>query len=123
MSSSAYESREIRNFSQKVRAARLEASLTQGDLASGLGVTVQEISRWENAHSFPGFSNLLELSRILERELVWFFEEETACVQDARRETSSVTPLYADSLAKTLDSLSSAADEIARLARSLREAN
>lgn len=39
---------------EKLKAARLAAGLTQGQLAELVGVQQRDISRWENGHREPG---------------------------------------------------------------------
>lgn len=52
-------------FGQRLKILRKEASLTQGDLAEQLMVTVQTVSKWECDTSMPDISQLIPLSAIL----------------------------------------------------------
>ena len=52
-------------FGQRLKILRKEASLTQGDLAEQLMVTVQTVSKWECDTSMPDISQLIPLSALL----------------------------------------------------------
>ncbi len=52
-------------FGQRLKILRKEASLTQGDLAEQLMVTVQTVSKWECDTSMPDISQLIPLSSLL----------------------------------------------------------
>lgn len=49
----------------KIKAARVAAGLSQAQLASDMGVTVQAISQWETGKSTPSSNRLLSLAGIL----------------------------------------------------------
>ncbi|PAU67254.1 DNA-binding protein [Bifidobacterium criceti] len=49
----------------KIRAARLEAGLTQDEMAGKLFVSRQAITKWENGKGVPDIGNLRRLARLL----------------------------------------------------------
>lgn len=51
-------------FSQNLRRLRLEKNLTQEQLASILGVSVQSVSRWECGNTLPDVMLLPEIARL-----------------------------------------------------------
>ena len=51
---------------EKLRAARLAAGLTQGQLAEKVGCQQRDISRWENGQREPMANTLKKLALALE---------------------------------------------------------
>ena len=47
---------------EKIKAARLNAGLTQEKAADELGVTRQTISNWENGRSYPDIVSVVKMS-------------------------------------------------------------
>lgn len=54
---------------ERISALRKEQGISQGELAVGLGVSRQAISKWENDQTSPDTLNLIRLARILDTEL------------------------------------------------------
>ena len=52
-------------FPQRLRAARLERGLTQGDLAGKAGMPPASISHFESGTRKPSFANLRRLAQVL----------------------------------------------------------
>lgn len=52
------------DISEKIKQARMSASLTQEDVAEKLGVSRQTISSWENGKSYPDVTSLFTLSDV-----------------------------------------------------------
>lgn len=50
---------------EKLKAARLAAGLTQGQLAEQVGVQQRDISRWENGHREPGVLIVKKMAQAL----------------------------------------------------------
>lgn len=55
----------IKDFGEKLTAARKEQGLTQEQLAARLGVTPQAVSKWERGNGYPDLELLFYLSEIL----------------------------------------------------------
>jgi len=59
----------------RIRQARLERGLSQGDLESRTGLLRCYLSRVENGHTEPSLQTLARLAAALEMPLVGFFDE------------------------------------------------
>lgn len=60
---------------ERIRQARLERGLSQGDLESRTGLLRCYLSRVENGHTEPSLQTLVRLATALDMPLVAFFEE------------------------------------------------
>ena len=60
---------------EKLTQARKAARLTQADVAAGLDVSQQAVSRWESGQSKPSTEKLLELAKIYDVSLDWLCNE------------------------------------------------
>ena len=56
---------------EKLTQARKAARLTQADVAAGLDVSRQAVSRWESGQSKPSTEKLLALAKIYDVSLDW----------------------------------------------------
>lgn len=63
-------------FGQKLKKLRIEANITQKDLADELHVTFQTISKWESDINEPDFSTLKAIAKVFQRPIEYFFDEE-----------------------------------------------
>lgn len=54
---------------KEIRTARLNQKLTQKELSKLLGVSVLNVSRWENDRHFPESKNLIRLMQVLKLRL------------------------------------------------------
>lgn len=61
---------------RKVRQARQEKAMSQQELGNGVGVTFQQIQKYERGYNRIGSSRLWEFSQILGKPVNWFFETE-----------------------------------------------
>ncbi len=59
---------------QRLRQGRRELGLTQEALAALLGVTFQQIQKYEAGHSRMSAGRLLEIAQALGRPVGWFYE-------------------------------------------------
>ena len=59
---------------QRLRQGRRELGLTQEALAALLGVTFQQIQKYEAGHSRMSAGRLLEIAQALSRPIGWFYE-------------------------------------------------
>lgn len=77
-SSPAHEARKPndadRFVGQRLRQGRRELGLTQEGLAALLGVTFQQIQKYEAGHSRMSAGRLLEIALALNRPVGWFYE-------------------------------------------------
>jgi transcriptional regulator with XRE-family HTH domain len=59
----------------RVRQQRLLLGMTQSDLAEGLGLTFQQVQKYERGTNRIGSSRLFDLSRVLDVPIGFFFDE------------------------------------------------
>jgi len=57
---------------EKIRAARMEAGLSQGDLAEKVGCTKRSISYWETTSRQPDFNLLAKIAEATGKTLDYF---------------------------------------------------
>lgn len=62
-----------KRIGRNLRKMRLEASVSQEKLAEGLGITFQQVQKYESGANRVAASRLYEISRILNRPLDAFF--------------------------------------------------
>ena len=60
---------------QKMRARRLQLGLSQEDLANGLGITFQQVQKYEKGHNRMGAGRLHRVSQILDVPIQYFFDD------------------------------------------------
>jgi transcriptional regulator with XRE-family HTH domain len=59
----------------RVRARRLALGLTQGELGHDLGLSAQQVQKYENGANRVSASKLYEIARRLETTIDWFFND------------------------------------------------
>ncbi|WP_421699749.1 helix-turn-helix domain-containing protein [Ancylobacter sp.] len=59
----------------RLRLARVEAGLSQSELGSAVGVTFQQVQKYERALNRVTASSLLRMARVLNRDIGYFFTE------------------------------------------------
>ena len=72
---------------ERITKLRKECGLSQGQLASLIGVTRQAISKWENDQSAPDTLNLIRLAEVFERDI------EYLATGQERADMSSMEPI------------------------------
>ena len=63
----------------RIRAARLAAGLSQARLGHELGVTFQQVQKYEKGSNRVGASRLSDAAKILSVPVSFFFEDDAAC--------------------------------------------
>lgn len=63
-----------RHIGDKIRRRRMELGLTQEDLGRGLGISYQQIQKYESGANRISASRLQSLALRLEAEVAWFYE-------------------------------------------------
>ena len=53
----------------KIKQARMEAKMTQEQVAEGLGVSRQTISNWENDKTYPDIISVIKMSDLYDISL------------------------------------------------------
>jgi transcriptional regulator with XRE-family HTH domain len=59
---------------RRVRARRQSLGVSQGVLAQAIGVTFQQVQKYERGHNRISASKLYAIARMLRTPLAWFFE-------------------------------------------------
>ncbi|MDW8123832.1 MAG: helix-turn-helix transcriptional regulator [Geminicoccaceae bacterium] len=72
-----------RRIGERIRLRRLELGLTQEQLAAALGVSYQQIQKYENGANRISAAQLAELARRLEVPIGWFLEEDEGATNAA----------------------------------------
>jgi len=73
-----------KRLAQKIRLARREKNLTQGELAERMGVSQPFISKIEKGESMPGKKTLIRVSRALDLDDQYFIEQRSLDFSDSR---------------------------------------
>ena len=60
---------------QRLKARRVGLRISQSDIGKALGVTFQQIQKYENGANRIGASNLYKLAQALDVEVSYFFED------------------------------------------------
>ncbi|TGQ27734.1 MULTISPECIES: helix-turn-helix transcriptional regulator [unclassified Mesorhizobium] len=68
----------IDNFGMILKELRKLRGLTQDDLASRTGRSLDAVSQWERGVNWPSFETLIRLSEALDVPVESFFEQNTA---------------------------------------------
>lgn len=58
---------------QRVRQARMFLSMSQEKLGDALGLTFQQVQKYEKGANRIGASRMHQISNILQREVAWFY--------------------------------------------------
>lgn len=72
-------------FGERLKKARSDMNLTQGDVANELYVTRQTISSWENEKTYPDISSLIQLSNYYQISLDTLLKEDTGMREDLEK--------------------------------------
>ncbi len=64
-----------KKLGKKIKLARVELDLTQIDLARGIGVTQNNVSRYEAGISLPSLETLVKIAKALKKPTSYFLDE------------------------------------------------
>jgi transcriptional regulator with XRE-family HTH domain len=87
----------------KVRSRRLMLGLNQTELATPLGVTYQQVQKYETGNSRIGAGRLQQIAQILQVPISFFFEGAPSVVDKSSAKSASSLPDYAKSFINTKD--------------------
>lgn len=110
---------------QRIRAFRKEANLSQTELASQIGVTFQQVQKYENGMNRVGAGRLTMIARALDVSIISFFEGLARRTDKRRDDSARVIELEsmpaAPKLLKAFSEISDAViqTEIIKLVRAL----
>lgn len=62
-------------FSRKLRSAREEKKLSQKELGMRIGLSDKSISMYERGNVYPPITNLLKISKELDKSIGYFLED------------------------------------------------
>src|SRR5262249_58719583 len=60
---------------QRVRMARLMANMSQTELGEHIGITIQQVQKYEKGGNRISSSRLAQISEVLGKPVSWFFNE------------------------------------------------
>lgn len=66
-----------RHLGARVRFARIEKRISQGALGEQLGISFQQVQKYELGKDRISASQLMNIARILEKDITFFFEDIT----------------------------------------------
>jgi transcriptional regulator with XRE-family HTH domain len=109
----------------RIRLARNMLNMSQEKLGEGLGITFQQIQKYEKGTNRVGASRLSNIATILQQPVSWFFEDLPAAPQGEPDEITALlqspegiklvrgysrlkTPAYRDAVLRTIDTLAKA---------------
>lgn len=86
---------------RKVREARAAKGMSQEQLGKMLGVSFQQVQKYEKGTNRIGSSRLWDIARALETPITYFFDE----IEDAGSSDQKALPRRTIELAKQIDSI------------------
>ena len=90
----------------RVRMRRLMLDLSQTQLADGLGLTFQQVQKYEKGTNRIGSSRLMHIANILQVSVEFFFEGAPTSPGQVRGKGDATTPDYVSDFLATSDGLS-----------------
>jgi len=66
---------DAKKLGKRIRLARVEADLTQTDLANKIRAKQKSISRYETGASVPSVETLVKLAKVLKKPTTYFLDE------------------------------------------------
>jgi len=88
-----------RHIGNRIRAARIDAMMSQTALGRAIGVTFQQIQKYEKGANQVAPARMVAIARALDRPLLWFFEGLPTCPDFDR----APRPTTIDTLASSKD--------------------
>ncbi len=66
---------DAKKLGKKIKLARIEQDLTQGQIAEAIGAMQKSISRYETGISLPSLETLEKIARVLKKPFGYFLDE------------------------------------------------
>lgn len=82
------------DLGEKIRQARAEADLSQRELASRAGLSIQALSALENGRQLPRISSLIDIALATDKPVPWFFVDATPAAQSTSLPTEFVAQAW-----------------------------
>lgn len=71
------QAKNLSDLSKKIRQARVDANLSQEELAQAIGVSDKSVSAYEQGRATPPFKKLQDIASKTNHSLTYFTEEKT----------------------------------------------
>ena len=94
-----------KHVGRRIRMRRLMLSMSQTSLADGLGLTFQQVQKYEKGTNRVGASRLQHIARILQVPVAFFFEGAPPPPGTKASGSDVPSPTYASELLATSDGL------------------
>jgi transcriptional regulator with XRE-family HTH domain len=94
-----------KHVGSRVRMRRLMLSLSQEKLGDALGLTFQQIQKYEKGTNRIGASRLQQISSILQVPVAFFFEGAPRTAGDAKTMTGAPSPAFVSEFLATSEGL------------------
>lgn len=66
---------DAKKLGKRIKLARIESDMTQGDLAVAIGALQKSISRYETGLSLPTLETLEKIAKVLKKPFGYFLDE------------------------------------------------
>ena len=67
---------DAKKLGKRIKLARIEKDMTQGDLAEATQTLQKAVSRYETGLSIPSLETLMKIAKALEKSAGYFLDEE-----------------------------------------------
>ena len=94
-----------KHVGNRVRMRRLMLDMSQTALADGLGISFQQVQKYEKGTNRISASRLQQIADVLEVPVPFFFEELPAQTTAQEREATSVSPTMVNDFLATAEGL------------------
>jgi transcriptional regulator with XRE-family HTH domain len=94
-----------RHVGSRVRMRRKMLGMSQGQLSDGLGITFQQVQKYENGANRIGAGRLQHISHILQVEVPFFFEGAPRLLEPSNMSGEAPSPVYVSEFLATTDGL------------------
>jgi transcriptional regulator with XRE-family HTH domain len=94
-----------KHVGSRVRMRRMMLSMSQEKLGDALGLTFQQVQKYEKGTNRIGSSRLAQIAHILQVEVSFFFEGAPAVAPGVRHDGNAPSPAYVSDFLATPDGL------------------
>jgi transcriptional regulator with XRE-family HTH domain len=94
-----------KHVGSRVRMRRLMLDMSQTELANALGITFQQVQKYENGTNRVSASGLMQISRFLKPPVPFFFEGAPSAPNGRRGAAEEAQPTYVSDFLATSDGL------------------
>jgi transcriptional regulator with XRE-family HTH domain len=94
-----------KHVGSRVRMCRMMLGMSQSTLANGLGLTFQQVQKYEKGTNRMGASRLQHISHILQISVPFLFEGAPQLTGESKGNGAATSPAYVSELLATSDGL------------------